>query len=98
MRQKAEAIAVEETEVVDGSSPANRNRREFPADKVRHLARHLPETNDVSAPGQAGEPQSKILEDRAPEAEPSARPPVLPGKTASRRARSAKSLRRPLLF
>jgi membrane fusion protein (multidrug efflux system) len=62
------------------------------------LTRPLPETKDAVAPGQAVEPRSKALEDREPEAEPSARPPALPGKAASRRARSAKSLRRPLLF
>ena len=61
MRRKA----VEETEVVDRSSPANLDRTEFPADKIRRLTRRVPEADE------AVEPQSKAPEDREPEAEPS---------------------------
>jgi membrane fusion protein (multidrug efflux system) len=88
MRRKA----VEETEVVDRSSPANLDRTEFPADKIRRLTRRVPEADE------AVEPQSKAPEDREPEAEPSVRPSVGPAEANSKPARSAKSLRRPLLF
>ena len=88
MRRKA----VEETEVVDRSSPANLDRTEFPADKIRRLTRRAPEADE------AIEPQSKAPEGREPEAEPSVRPSVAPAEANSKPARSAKSLRRPLLF
>jgi membrane fusion protein (multidrug efflux system) len=83
---------------VDRSSPANLDRMEFPADKIRHLTRRLPAARDTSAPGETVEPQSKAREERAPEAEPSARPPVAPTRAKRRRRTSVKSLRRPLLF
>jgi membrane fusion protein (multidrug efflux system) len=90
--------AVEETEVVDRSSPANLDRTEFPADKIRHLTRRAPEAKDTSAPDEAVGPQSKAREDREPEAEPSVRPSVAAAAVKPKRARSAKSLRRPVLF
>ena len=74
---------------MDRSSPANLERTEFPSDKVRRLTRR--------APDEAVEPQSRVAEDRAPEAEPSVAP-VAPAGASSKPARSAKSLRRPLLF
>jgi len=77
---------------VDRSSPANLDRTEFPADKIRRLTRRVPEADE------AVEPQSKAPEDREPEAEPSVRPSVGPAEANSKPARSAKSLRRPLLF
>ena len=77
---------------MDRSSPANLDRTEFPADKIRRLTRRVAEEDE------AVEPQSKAPEDREPEAEPSVRPSVGPAEANSKPARSAKSLRRPLLF
>ena len=77
MRRKA----IEETEVVDRSSPANLDRTEFPADKIRRLTRRVPEADE------AVEPRSKAPEDREPEAEPSARPSVAPAEANSKSAR-----------
>jgi membrane fusion protein (multidrug efflux system) len=78
---------------VDRSSPANLDRTEFPTNKIRRLTRRAPEADE------AIEPQSKAPEAREPEAEPSVRPSVGPAEEAnSKPARSAKSLRRPLLF
>ncbi len=77
---------------MDRSSPANLDRTEFPADKIRRLTRRVPEADE------AVEPQSKAPEDREPEAEPSVRPSVAPAEANSKSALSAKSLRRPLLF
>jgi membrane fusion protein (multidrug efflux system) len=94
MRRKA----VKETKVVDRSSPANLDRTEFPADKIRQLTRRAPEAKDTFAPDEAVESQSKAREGRESEAEPSARPSVAAGEANSKPARSAKSLRRPVLF
>lgn len=77
---------------MDRSSPANLDRTEFPADKIRRLTRRVPEADE------AVEPQSKAPEDREPEAEPSVRPSVAPAEANSKSALPAKSLRRPLLF
>jgi membrane fusion protein, multidrug efflux system len=95
MRRKA----VEEAEVVDRSSPANLDRMEFPADKIRRLARRRPEAKNAPAPGETAGPHSKARpDDREPETAPSARPSAPPVAARSKPARSAKSLRRPLLF
>ena len=77
---------------MDRSSPANLDRTEFPADKIRRLTRRVPEADE------AVEPQSKAPEDREPEVEPSVRPSVAPAEANSKSALPAKSLRRPLLF
>jgi len=84
---------------VDRSSPANLDRMEFPADRIRRLARRRPEAKDAPAPGETVGPQSKARpEGREPETAPSARPSAPPAEARSKPARSAKSLRRPLLF
>ncbi len=77
---------------MDRSSPANLDRTEFPADKIRRLTRRVPEADE------AVEPQSKAPEDREPEAEPSVRPSVAAAEANSKPVPSSKSLRRPLLF